>query len=328
MEGIIVSRASLFNEDRVFVLILILLIIGSTAGLIGIKGSAAKAVDESNASSKKRFTRDFNVDKNNLGPTGRNPFFVLEPGYTIVLQGKDEGEKATVEIKVLDQTREIDGVVTRVVRETERIDDEVVEISMNFFAIDKVSNSVFYFGEDVDLFKNGEVESHEGTWRSGVDGARFGLMMPGIQLLGARYFQEVAPDVALDKAETVGVSETVKTPAGTFKDSLKTLETTPLEPDVKENKIYAPGIGLVQDDNLKLARTTGVEMIRVPNIHGMLNPDPVLTRTGLRPKGIPIHGPIESDAAGIGEAYRQLPRAGALVARGTTVTYHFWWESQ
>ncbi len=74
--------------------------------------------------------------------------------------------------------------------------------------------------------------------------------------------------------------------------------------------------------------STGVEMVKVPNISGMLDPDPVLKRAGLKPKGIPIHGPIESDAAGYMEAYRQRPRAGALVTKGTTVTYHFWWESQ
>ncbi len=82
------------------------------------------------------------------------------------------------------------------------------------------------------------------------------------------------------------------------------------------------------DTSVTITVSTGVEMIRVPNIHGMINPDPVLTRAGLRPKGIPIHGPIESDAAGYMEAYRQNPRAGTLIPRGSTVTYHFWWESQ
>ncbi len=72
--------------------------------------------------------------------------------------------------------------------------------------------------------------------------------------------------------------------------------------------------------------STGAVLVTVPNIQGMLDPDPVLRRAGLRPKGIPIHGPIESDAAGFMEAYRQHPRAGSRVPRGTAVTYHFWWE--
>jgi len=73
--------------------------------------------------------------------------------------------------------------------------------------------------------------------------------------------------------------------------------------------------------------STGVEMVRVPNIQGMMNPDPVLQRVGLKPHGVAIHGPIESDAIGIGLAYRQRPRAGTLVPKGTTVTYHYWWEA-
>jgi serine/threonine-protein kinase len=74
--------------------------------------------------------------------------------------------------------------------------------------------------------------------------------------------------------------------------------------------------------------STGPEMVKVPDIGGMIDPDPVLKKAGLEPKGIPIHGPIESDAAGIGEAYRQDPGAGSLVPKGTTVTYRFWWETQ
>lgn len=235
--------------------ILILTLIVLAFGLVGSRAGTAQVGKESAETPDKRFTKTFDVDKKNLVPTGRNPFFILEPGYTLMLAGKDEGENATVEIKVLDETREIDGVETRVVRETEKVDDEVVEVSMNFFAIDKTSNSVFFFGEDVDIFEDGKVVDHEGAWRSGEDGAKFGLIMPGIQLLGARYFQEMAPDVALDQAETVGISETVETPAGTFKNSLKTLETTPLEPEISENKFYAPGIGIIQDGDLKLVES-------------------------------------------------------------------------
>jgi len=77
---------------------------------------------------------------------------------------------------------------------------------------------------------------------------------------------------------------------------------------------------------VRITVSSGVAMVRVPNITGMMDPDPVIRRAGLIPKGIAIHGPIESDARGIGEAYRQRPRAGSLVPKGTTVTYHFWWE--
>ena len=73
------------------------------------------------------------------------------------------------------------------------------------------------------------------------------------QMLRARYYQEVAPGVALDRAEVVSLTDTLKQPAGNFANCLKIEETTPLKAG-KEYKYYAPGIGLVQDDTLKLVK--------------------------------------------------------------------------
>ena len=50
----------------------------------------------------------------------------------------------------------------------------------------------------------------------------------------------------------MSLSEAVSTPGGDFSNCLKVKETSPLEPGVCENKIYAPGIGLVQDGPLQL----------------------------------------------------------------------------
>jgi hypothetical protein len=195
------------------------------------------------------WTNDFAAEKDALVSTGRNTFFVLEPGYQLVL----EKEKERLVITVLSETKEVDGVETRIVEERETDDGQLVEVSRNYFAISKRSGNVYYFGEDVDMYKDGKITGHGGSWLSGVDGARFGLMMPAVPLLGARYQQEVAPKVALDRAEIVSVTETLKTPAGEFKNCVKTKETTPLESDVGQ-KHYAPGIGLVQDAGLNLVR--------------------------------------------------------------------------
>jgi hypothetical protein len=118
----------------------------------------------------------------------------------------------------------------------------------------KRTSSVFYFGEDVDTYKDGKVVDHEGSWLAGVKGARFGLMMPGTALLKGRYYQEVAPGTAMDRAEIVGTAETVTTPAGALKNCLKTEESTPLEPDKKASRDYAPGAGSVQEGPLKLVK--------------------------------------------------------------------------
>ena len=185
------------------------------------------------------WTSDFATEKPNLVSTGRNPYFILEPGYTLVLEGGDERLVVTVK----DETKSVDGVECRVVEERETKAGKVVEVSINYFAISKRTNSVYYLGEDTG-----------GAWQSGKNGARFGLMMPGLPLVGGKHYQEVAPGAAMDRAEIVSVSEVFKAPAGEFKNCLKVEETTPLEPNEKEYKYYAPGVGLLQDGSLKLVK--------------------------------------------------------------------------
>ena len=198
------------------------------------------------------FTDRFFEERCKFTSTGTNPFFILKPGHELVLEGDDDGEFVRLVITVLNKTKVIDGVETRVVREKETINGDLVEISDNYFAICKPTNSVFYFGEDVDFYENGQVMSHDGSWRAGVKEARPGIIMPGTLLLGARYFQEVAPDVALDRAEIRKLDATVSTPSGIFENCLGTKETTPLEPDAREFKYYAPGVGLIKDGPVEL----------------------------------------------------------------------------
>lgn len=193
---------------------------------------------------------EFNISERTLVPTGRNPYFMLEPGFRVEL----EGDQARVLITVLDETVEIDGVVTRVVEEREWKNEDLVEVSRNFFAIDPETNDVFYFGEDVDIYENGKVVKHTGEWRAGSDNAKAGMMMPGRPTVGLRYYQEVAPGVAMDRAEVISLNETLQTPAGTFSEVLKTRETTPLNAAETDHKTYAQGIGLIQDAGLLVTR--------------------------------------------------------------------------
>lgn len=184
---------------------------------------------------------------------GRNVYFILEPGYQVVFAGKEDGKQTDLIITVLDETRDIGDVSTRVVEERESAGGKLVEVSRNFFAVGVTTKNVYYFGEDVDMFKSGGKVTHEGSWREGRDGAKQGIMLPGTVKVGDRYYQERAPKIAMDRAENVSTSETVKTPAGVFKNCLKTRETTPVEPGT-EYKLYAPDIGLVQDGKLKLVK--------------------------------------------------------------------------
>jgi hypothetical protein len=119
---------------------------------------------------------------------------------------------------------------------------------------------VYYFGEDVDIFEHGRIASHDGSWHHGSSGQKFGLVMPGKPAVGLKFYQELAPRVAMDRAEIISLSERVATPAGTFDGCLKTRETTPLEAFSREFKLYAPGVGLVQDGSLRLVSHRYIEL--------------------------------------------------------------------
>ncbi|HUE13122.1 MAG TPA: hypothetical protein VMR25_03055 [Planctomycetaceae bacterium] len=196
------------------------------------------------------WTRDFSGDKDQLTSTGRNPFFILEPGYQSVLEeGKDR-----MTVTVLDETKIIDGVETRVVEQRVTSDSQLVEVDRDYFAISKRTNSVYHFGADVDVYKEGKLAGHDGSWLAGANEARFGLAMPGLPLLGAKYYQDVAPGAAMDRAEIVGLDKEAKVPAGEFKNCLVVLESTALDPKAKKPKFYASGVGLLRDGTMSLVR--------------------------------------------------------------------------
>src|SRR6185503_4590573 len=154
-------------------------------------------------------------------------------------------------------TKVIEGVTTRVVEEfeSERDGDEwvPVERSLNYFAICRPNNSVFYFGEDVEILdEDGNVVSSEGEWQAGKNGARPGVIMPGTALVGGSYYEEIAPeDSALDKARIVSVGPGCEAGDSEFEQTcLKTRNFNECEPDDVEEKQYADGIGIIQDEDL------------------------------------------------------------------------------
>lgn len=201
---------------------------------------------------QKVFTSEFFLADCTFSTTGDNRFFPLQPGAFLILEGVDHDELERVEITVLDEVIDIGGIDCRVVEEYETVDGEVAEISRNYFAVCNETGDVFYFGEWVDNYEDGVIVDHDGSWEAFTDGAMPGIIMPGRILHGARYYQEVAPGVAEDRAEIYEYPEKVRTPAGDFHGCLKTEESTPLEPGNVSYKTYAPGVGLIRDGKLKL----------------------------------------------------------------------------
>lgn len=196
----------------------------------------------------------FPLDRYTMLATGKSPYWRLNPGRYVVLGALDSGGGEFVLISVLDETETVDDVETRVIEEREYKDGKLKEISRNFFAMAQETGDVFYFGEDVDDYDNGQVTGNSGQWRAGTDGARAGLYMPGKPVVGMRYYMEIHPGVAMDRAEIFETDATVETPAGTFKRSLIVTESSPLEEGDESYKRYAPNVGMIFDDGLELYR--------------------------------------------------------------------------
>ena len=86
--------------------------------------------------------------------------------------------------------------------------------------------------------------------------------MKGNPQVGDAYRQEYYEDEAEDMAEVLSLNESVSVPYGSFENCLKTQEWTPLEPDVVENKYYAPGVGVVLEVAVE-GESERVELVEV-----------------------------------------------------------------
>src|SRR5882724_9369991 len=86
----------------------------------------------------------FTVDKKTLGVTGSNPYFILTPGYKLSYRHGND----TVTDTVLSETKVVDGVECRVVEDRETRNGQLIELTLDYYAIDSTTNDVYYMGED------------------------------------------------------------------------------------------------------------------------------------------------------------------------------------
>lgn len=185
-----------------------------------------------------------------------NPLLPLAPGTRFTFEGGGE----TIEVSVTRETRVVQDVTCVVVRDTVTEGGQVTEDTYDWFAQDKHGN-VWYMGEDTKEYENGKLESTEGSWEAGVDGAKAGIVMPAAPAVGVPYRQEYYACEAEDMAEVASLSESVDVPFGSYTGCLKTREYTPLESDVNEYKYYCQGVGMVLE--VEVSSGTRVELTDV-----------------------------------------------------------------
>ena len=200
-------------------------------------------------------------DDDFVHPASPNPYFPLRVGNRWSYASEDE----QTFVRVLDETKRIEGVTCAVVNDRVEEDGDVIEDTDDWFALGKDSH-VVYCGElsqNFELFEGDDPEEPElveleGSWKTGRDGARHGTIFLAAPVVDVAYRQEFAPGTAEDVAQVLATAYAFgrdreldrHVPAALARrlcsagDCVVTAEINPLEPDAFERKYYARGIGL------------------------------------------------------------------------------------
>jgi hypothetical protein len=218
--------------------------------------------------------KDF-VDPTSITETTANPYFPLVPGTKWVYMAYDEEdnllERITVivrkEIKTIEYPEESGKffkcvVVNDVVEEYDPDENEytVIENTDDWYIQHGGSKDVLYMGEiardfELDLDGKPELVELEGSWKAGKDFAKPGILMWGNPDPANENHYLYRQEFALGNAEDMGGvisrgTESVTVPKGTYSANVvQTKDWTPIEPEVYELKYYAPGIGMIKEEN-------------------------------------------------------------------------------
>jgi hypothetical protein len=190
-----------------------------------------------------------------------NPYLPWRPGKKWVYTGQKDHQPQRVEVTVTSEKKKILGVECIVVRDLVTVNHTLHEKTVDWYAQDDKGN-VWYFGEDTAEYVNGVVSSTAGTWEAGVDNAKAGIVMPAHPRPGGFYRQEYRPGIAEDKAKILSITGTQKLPAGVFTGVVETRDIDPLNPDKKELKWYARGVGAIHVIRTRSAHTEEIKLVR------------------------------------------------------------------
>jgi hypothetical protein len=206
------------------------------------------------ASDQDGFTNTFDVKPDQLASTGRSSHFILEPDYQLVYESTDNKKTVRLVVTVLPETETIDSFETRAVESVELLDDLPRRVTRQFLAIDKTTADIYLFGKTVEKYDGWRSAGKGMSWRAGQNGSRLGLLLPGNAQVGQKFYESMASRLSMDRAEVVSTSESIRVPASRFDRCVKIVETSPTSSKRKNERLYAPGVGLVVDGNFRLVR--------------------------------------------------------------------------
>lgn len=212
------------------------------------------------------------IDPDEIGTTyGPNHYVNLTVGHTFVLRAGEDFEE-TVIVHVTDVIREAEGydepVLCRVVADVAMIAEEdeedggiewiTEEFTDDYFAQD-INGIVYYCGEISRNFEDGYLDNLDGSFFSGVDFAKAGILMRQYPTVGQVDRQEYAIGEAEDVVSYLDLTAIPSEEEGgqnlnnlsfacnasEVGDCLMTLDSSALDPESTEYKYYRKDVGFV-----------------------------------------------------------------------------------
>lgn len=226
------------------------------------------------------------VDPDDVGKQDANPYVSVVAGHTHVLRTGEEGEELVV-VHVTDESREIQGVLCRVVVDAVLIAEEdeedgemeyvTVELTDDWFAQDTAGN-VYYCGELARNYEEGLLVDLDGSFEAGRGFAKSGILILQDPQLEFAHRQEFALGEAEDIIQYVDLEASPAVENENFPcdgGCLKTYDFSPLSPEATEHKYYLPGIGFVLAEAMEDGVFTGEreELVCVGDSLGILHQD-------------------------------------------------------
>ena len=190
-----------------------------------------------------------------------NSYYPLPVGRVLIYRGIRDGVHQIDRVTVTKRTRVLEGITaTTVLDVAPQPDGTLIEKTSDWFAQDRQGN-VWYLGEATTAYNpDGSIDT-SGSWQAGVNDGEPGIIMEAHPRVPDAYRQEFLAGEAEDTAWIVQRGGSVRVPFGTVRNVLTSLEATVVEPGSYDQKIYAPGLGIVLEHSL-----TGQEVARLVRV--------------------------------------------------------------
>jgi hypothetical protein len=175
-----------------------------------------------------------------------NPYYPLPVGRTLIYRGVRDGVTQIDRVHVTSRTRVIEGITATEITDVAMHNGRLLEKTRDWYAQDD-QGTVWYLGEANKSYEPDGTVDTSGSWLAGVNDAEPGIIMEAHPQVPDAYRQEYLKGEAEDMAWIVIRGGSVTVPYGTVHHVITSLEFARIEPTVVDRKIYAPGLGIVQE---------------------------------------------------------------------------------